>query len=104
MLEDLYLYDNLRADRATASHGLELRVPFLDHQFSSYFLSLDPELVSEAILVIERLTGRKMTDAERSLCSEFVDFQNEFSSILTIGQTYVMTWAHTQLTVNINLS
>jgi len=44
LLEDLYLYDNLRADRTTAAHGLELRVPFLDHQFSSYFLSLDPEL------------------------------------------------------------
>jgi len=44
LLEDLYLYDNLRADRTTAAHGLELRVPFLDHQFSSYFLSLDPEM------------------------------------------------------------
>jgi len=44
LLEDLYLYDNLRADRTTAAYGLELRVPFLDHQFSSYFLSLDPEL------------------------------------------------------------
>ena len=46
LLDDLYLYDNLRADRTTAAHGLELRVPFLDHQFSSYFLNLDPELVS----------------------------------------------------------
>ena len=49
LLEDLYLYDNLRADRTTAAHGLELRVPFLDHQFSSYFLSLDPEMVSEKV-------------------------------------------------------
>lgn len=48
LLEDLYLYDNLRADRTTAAFGLELRVPFLDHQFSSYFLSLDPELARPA--------------------------------------------------------
>ena len=43
LLEDLYLYDNLRADRMTAAHGLELRVPFLDKFFTSYYLSLPPE-------------------------------------------------------------
>lgn len=44
LLEDLYLYDVLRGDRSTASHGLEIRVPFLDVQFTSYFLSLPPEM------------------------------------------------------------
>jgi asparagine synthase (glutamine-hydrolysing) len=39
---DLYMYDVCRADRTTAAHGLELRVPFLDHFFSSYYLSLPP--------------------------------------------------------------
>lgn len=43
LLKDLYLYDVLRGDRSTASHGLEIRVPFLDVHFASYFLSLDPE-------------------------------------------------------------
>ncbi len=37
------MYDVLRADRTTAAHGLELRVPFLDHQFDSYILSLPAE-------------------------------------------------------------
>ena len=40
LCDDLYLYDVLRADRTTAAHGLELRVPFLDHAFTSYYLSL----------------------------------------------------------------
>lgn len=40
LLEDLYLFDVLRSDRMTAAHGLELRVPFLDHQFTTYYLSL----------------------------------------------------------------
>lgn len=40
LCNDLYLYDVLRADRTTAAHGLELRVPFLDHAFSAYYLSL----------------------------------------------------------------
>ncbi|XP_075067861.1 asparagine synthetase [glutamine-hydrolyzing] [Mixophyes fleayi] len=44
LLRELYLFDALRADRTTAAHGLELRVPFLDHRFTAYYLSLPPEL------------------------------------------------------------
>ena len=43
LCNDLYLYDVCRADRTTAAHGLELRVPFLDHFFTSYFMSLPPD-------------------------------------------------------------
>ena len=45
LLRELYLYDNLRADRTIAAHGLELRVPFLDKAFTSYYLSIDKEMV-----------------------------------------------------------
>lgn len=44
LLNDIYLYDGLRADRTTSAHSLELRVPFLDLQFSSYYLSLPAEM------------------------------------------------------------
>ncbi|KAL9965981.1 hypothetical protein ACROYT_G023984 [Oculina patagonica] len=44
LLEDLYLYDVQRCDHSTAAHGLEIRVPFLDVHFTSYFLSLPPEI------------------------------------------------------------
>lgn len=37
----LHQYDVLRSDRATAAHGLEVRVPFLDKEFINYILSLD---------------------------------------------------------------
>ncbi|XP_033639717.1 asparagine synthetase [glutamine-hydrolyzing]-like [Asterias rubens] len=40
LLKDLYLYDVLRSDRTTAAHGLEVRVPLLDHHLTSYYLSL----------------------------------------------------------------
>lgn len=43
LLDDLYMYDVLRGDRTTAAWGLEIRVPFLDHRFSSYYLSLPAE-------------------------------------------------------------
>lgn len=32
LIKDLYMYDVLRADRCVSSHGLELRVPFLDRR------------------------------------------------------------------------
>lgn len=32
LLQNLYLYDVLRADRSTAAHGLEIRTPFLDDE------------------------------------------------------------------------
>lgn len=44
LLKELYMFDVLRADRTTAAHGLELRVPFLDHRFTAYYLSLPEEL------------------------------------------------------------
>ena len=44
LLTDLYLYDVLRADRTTARCGLEVRVPFLDKEFSTYIMSLHTSL------------------------------------------------------------
>ncbi|KAL7829988.1 hypothetical protein SRHO_G00311150 [Serrasalmus rhombeus] len=44
LMKELYMFDVLRADRTTAAHGLELRVPFLDHRFTAYYLSLPEEM------------------------------------------------------------
>ena len=40
LLSDIYLYDVLRADRCTAAHGLELRVPFLDSDVVKFCMEL----------------------------------------------------------------
>ena len=40
LVDDLYIYDVLRADRTVSVHGLELRVPFLDKEFVDLSLSL----------------------------------------------------------------
>ncbi|KAL5007851.1 hypothetical protein ScPMuIL_016657 [Solemya velum] len=44
LCDDLYMYDVLRGDRTTSAWGLEIRVPFLDHKFSSHYMSLDSGL------------------------------------------------------------
>lgn len=44
LLSDIYLYDGLRADRTTSAFSLELRVPFLDIQFTHHYLNIDPKM------------------------------------------------------------
>lgn len=43
LVENLYKYDVLRADRCISSHGLELREPFLDIDLINYYLQLSGE-------------------------------------------------------------
>ena len=43
-IEELYMYDVLRADRAISSNSIEARVPFGDVDFVRYVMSIDPEL------------------------------------------------------------
>lgn len=42
LLSELYLFDNLRTDRTMAAHGLEVRVPFLDHAYVLYVMRIKP--------------------------------------------------------------
>lgn len=62
LCNDLYLYDVCRADRTTAAHGLELRVPFLDHFFTSYFFSLPQEVRMATKERCEKFLIRKAFD------------------------------------------
>jgi asparagine synthase (glutamine-hydrolysing) len=43
-VHELYLYDVLRADRCIAANSLEARVPFSDHDFVTFVMSIDPQI------------------------------------------------------------
>ena len=43
LVNELYQYDVLRADRCTAENGLEFREPFLDKDLVDYVVSMNPE-------------------------------------------------------------
>lgn len=43
-IDEIYMYDVLRADRCISVNSLEARVPFGDLDFVRYVMSLDPEL------------------------------------------------------------
>jgi asparagine synthase (glutamine-hydrolysing) len=44
LIKELYMYDVLRADRCISSHGLELRVPFLDRRLVDICQSLSGDI------------------------------------------------------------
>lgn len=46
LLRELYKYDVLRADRCTASNGLEFREPFLDKDLIDFVVSINPSYKS----------------------------------------------------------
>ena len=43
-VDELYMYDVLRADRCISANSLEARVPFGDLDFVKYVMSIDPKL------------------------------------------------------------
>lgn len=44
LVNNVYLFDCLRADKTSTSFGVEIRVPFSDPEYVKYILSIDPEL------------------------------------------------------------
>lgn len=54
LLNELYMYDNLRTDRTTAGQGLEVRVPFLDKSLTKFVLITYPELRKPSKNIIEK--------------------------------------------------
>ncbi len=44
LIQNLYMFDNLRTDRTTAKWGLEVRVPFLDNDLVDFVMQINPEL------------------------------------------------------------
>ena len=43
LLKDIHRFDVLRSDKSISSHGLEARTPFLDREFTKYYLSIPIE-------------------------------------------------------------
>ena len=43
LLKEVHMFDALRGDKTTSGNGLEIRVPFFDKEFLSYYMSIDPK-------------------------------------------------------------
>jgi len=69
-LKEIHLYDGLRADRATSYHGLELRVPFLDHEFVDMYMKINEKLRIPNEDRMEKYLLRKAFENENLLPQE----------------------------------
>jgi len=65
LLKDIHYFDGKRSDRCISHFGLESRVPFLDRDFTDYYLSIEPKLRYHKLNgVIEKYLLRKAFDKE----------------------------------------
>ena len=62
LVDEVHMFDALRADRCTAAHGLELRVPFFDRELVNYVKSIDPTIKMSSTDKIEKHVLRKSFD------------------------------------------
>ena len=44
LVDDIYMYDSLRADRTIAGNGIEARVPYANKDYIEFYMSIDPDL------------------------------------------------------------
>ena len=58
------MFDVLRTDRVTAVHGLEVRAPFLDHAFTSYYLTIPAALRAPKDGVEKHLLRSSFSDSD----------------------------------------
>ena len=55
LLRNIHQFDVLRSDKSIASHGLEPRTPFLDIDFTSYYLRIPPNVRSHVGSGVQRV-------------------------------------------------
>lgn len=67
LMKDLHYFDVLRSDKSISGAGLELRVPFLDKTFLSYYLGLPPSCKAITSERMEKYLLRSAFEADKLL-------------------------------------
>ena len=70
LLNNIHMYDVLRADRTISCWGLEPRTPFLDKTFVKYYMSIYPTMKIHSYGNIEKYLLRKAFEEENILPQE----------------------------------
>jgi len=109
LVRDVHMFDVLRADRTTAAHGLELRVPFFDRDVIDYVMdgfdpslklpenSFEKNLLRETFddILPEEICWRQKNGMSDAVGAEWIDAlkkhgENKYKQIFTIffGENY----------------
>jgi asparagine synthase (glutamine-hydrolysing) len=70
LMDNLHFFDVKRVDRCVSTHGLEVRVPFLDKEFMRNYFRIDPALRAPSYKGIEKYLLRKAFEDKNVLPSE----------------------------------
>jgi len=70
LLKEIYFFDVLRSDRSISSNGLEARTPFLDKDFTEFYMSIPPEMKMFGEDKPEKYLLRKSFEGENLLPDE----------------------------------
>lgn len=101
-LNNLYIYDVLRADRVTACHGLEIRPPFLDTELIDEVLGY-PNLVNTSTNLTKMLLRNII--AEQKLLPDVILYGRKEAFSDAVGlcwQDEIETFANSFIKININ--
>ena len=85
-VKQLYLYDVLRADRATAAWSLEVRVPFLDPAIVDLAFSVDPSLRDP---VTQGLEKRLLREAAKGFLPDSIRLRPKEAFSDGVGYSWV---------------
>lgn len=74
LLEELYMFDNLRTDRTMADNGLEVRVPFLDYEYVKLIMESNAEIWMSSKDYIEK---KPLRDAFRGYLPDEILYRSK---------------------------
>ena len=73
MIDNIYLYNGLRADRCFSRFGLETRFPYLDYSLVEYYKTIHPSLkCPDRNTVIEKYLFRTAVEEQNILTNEII--------------------------------
>lgn len=103
LVDNLHYFDVKRVDRCVSSHGLEVRVPFLDKEFMRNYFRIQPELRMPAYMGVEKYLLRKAFENENLLPSEVLwrtkeAFSDGVSSLEKPWHIILKTFVDSQIT------
>ncbi|MBL6990148.1 MAG: asparagine synthase B [Bacteriovoracaceae bacterium] len=87
-VEELYMYDVLRADRCISANSLEARVPFGDLDFVKYVMSIPPELKMNHYGMGKYLL-RKAFDTTENFLPQHILYREKAAFSDAVGHTLV---------------
>ena len=87
LIDNVHAFDVLRADRCTASHGIELRVPFFDKALIQYVKSIHPK--HKLVNTIEKNILRLAFDDDEQLLPESILWRQKNGMSDAVGYSWV---------------